>query len=93
MNDPITKAMAAEAFPEYVLIGGPFDGQRGVAAPIPMAFLELPLNRGIITALDISPVPTARYDLVEAGGYPSRDDDGVYRYQWHEMGYRTEVES
>lgn len=89
----LAKALAAEAFPEYVLIGGPFDGQRGVAAPIPMAYLELPLRRGIIAALDSNPIPVARYDLVEVDGYPSRDDDGVYRYQWHETGYEIEVES
>lgn len=88
-DDLIAEALAAEAFPEYVLIGGPFDGQRGVAAPIPMAYLELPLKRGIITALAVAPVPTARYDLVADGdGLPSRDDQGVYRYQWHEAKWR-----
>lgn len=83
VSDGWSRALAAEAFPEYILIGGPFDGQRGVVFHIPMAYLELPLNRGVVAALDSTPTPVARYDLVEIDGYPSRDDDGVYRYQWH----------
>lgn len=80
-SNEYSMALAREVFPEYVLDGGPFDGQRGVLTAGIGADVVLPLRRGILAALEPGPKPVARYVVTLTEGMPSRDDDGAYRYQ------------
>lgn len=86
------KTMAADAFPEAVLIGGPKDGTRLAMYLSPKSELRFPTLTGIaaVPVWKVDPdhpaetIPQAyhRYVMVKVDGRPSRDDWGAYRYQY-----------
>lgn len=74
------RAMAADAFPEVVYVGGPDDGRRSYTfSPLPHE-MHVPVGRGIT----VRPGSYHRYALVYVDGVPSLDDVGAYRFEYVE---------